>query len=255
MNRSKILKFKIPKLLNNKASDNTITIVKTEVLMILIGINYIGTKFMLPTCYHNILSMRNIILSNINVKQQNIFILTDAISKAVYPSYVNILTTLNKIILMIKSNPDTNYLIYFHYSGHGGELMTDNNNSIISADLKPITDQDLNSVFLSHLPQNVKLIASIDCCFNNSVFELCILNNLTRAKICLISSHTPNSTNYDIVNSGLITNSLINTLQKNKNCNMIELSDKSNEYLSQYLEQLPILIATNEELLNETFFP
>jgi len=228
---------------------------KNEIIMILIGINYVGTKFMLSNCYHNILSMRNLILSNINVKQQNIYVLTDGISKAIYPSYMNILTTLNKILLMIKLNPNINYTIFFHYSGHGGELISGNTEkSIISADLKPITDEYLNNVFLSQLSNNVKLIATVDCCFNNTVFDTCIMNKLTMAKICLISFHIPDSQDYNVQTSGLITDAIIQSIIKNKNATLSQLSNMCNEYLNKYLVQSPLLISTDDDLLNQSFF-
>jgi hypothetical protein len=242
---------------------------KTETFLILIGINYIGTKYMLSSCYNNVIGMRNVILSNINIKHKNIFLLTDYSNKAIFPSYINILSIFNRLVHLTKTNPDTDYLVYFHYCGHGSDVINQNDNKqetdaeaeatvklngILTGDLRIITDEILNTNFLSRLQSNVKLIVITDSCFKNPIFYSSIVNSTTKAKLCLLTSINDNVDEYDINNSCLLSMSIINSLIKKKDCTFTELADLSDSYLSEHLSQEFILAFTDDDLLNSKFF-
>jgi hypothetical protein len=131
---------------------------------LLCGINYEGTSAKLRGCINDINLMERILLEKYAFDRNHVIKLTE--SQATRDNIVNNLENLVKFSLP----GDT---IYFHFSGHGSQVQSYNNDEVDGLDEvlvnydyksgKLILDDDLNRIF-SLLKDNVTLICVHDCC-------------------------------------------------------------------------------------------
>jgi hypothetical protein len=136
---------------------------------LLIGINYINTRYALNGCINDIQNVQSLLQQ----KGYSIISLTDYTTSK--PTYNNILQTL-KVFCMNSKAGDT---LYFHFSGHGGQLPDRNNDEIdkldeciYSMELLPISDDILKQTIQMNLPRNVNFISVFDSCHSGSVLDL-----------------------------------------------------------------------------------
>jgi len=136
---------------------------------LLIGINYINTQYALQGCINDIQNVQSLLQQ----KGYDIISLTDYTASK--PTYNNILQTL-KVFCMNSKAGDT---LYFHFSGHGGQLPDRNKDEmdgldecIFSMELLPISDDILKQTIQMYLPTNVNFISVFDSCHSGSVLDL-----------------------------------------------------------------------------------
>lgn len=135
---------------------------------VLIGINYPNTSHELRGCINDVLSISDMLITQYQFKTNNIVTLLDdqATTK-------NILNELERLVSNCKSGD----VLFFHYSGHGSQMLdgnNDNDNEIdgldeilcpIDLDWKDnvIRDDDLKRIF-DKIPSDVHLTVLLDCC-------------------------------------------------------------------------------------------
>ena len=206
---------------------------------LLVGINYIGTRYALNGCINDVNSMKDKI-SNTGFKDINI--LTDLTPKK--PTRENILNDFKNLLI----NSEAGDLLLFFYSGHGSNNVDRNNDEpdgqdelIISSDLKRIIDDELKNIIQTNLKKNVTLFAMFDCCFSGTIFDLKYqyLDSLnydnymenskqleTKGNVIMISGCNDNQTSVDAVfnniPNGAMTWSFLQSLEQNKNKNKIK---------------------------------
>lgn len=204
---------------------------------LLVGINYENTEYQLNGCINDVSLIRNYISQK---GFSNITMFTDKTDKK--PTKNNIITELQNFLI----NSNENDLLYFHYSGHGSYVQDYNNDeldakdeTIVSQDLKNITDDELISVIKQKLPKNRTLIAVFDSCHSGTVLDLkysisnvnnkfYITENMKYDDIhpniillsgCLDSQYSQECVTNTGVN-GLLTWALYETLTKNNNLSL-----------------------------------
>ncbi len=131
--------------------------------------NYIGTDYELNGCLNDV--------SNVQayLKSQGYQVSTLTESKA---TRTNILSSMTAFIHKAISGD----LLFFHYSGHGGQLLDQNGEEITGRDstIVPydfiksgqIRDDDIYKYLINPLPKGAKLFGLIDSCFSGSAFDL-----------------------------------------------------------------------------------
>ena len=136
---------------------------------LLIGINYENTSAQLSGCINDV----SMIGDYIKQKGFIVTLLTDKTEKK--PTKNNIIKELETFL----SNSLENDILYFHYSGHGsniidknGEELDGKDETIVSKDLQNITDDELISIIRNKLPKNRTLIAVFDSCHSGTVLDL-----------------------------------------------------------------------------------
>lgn len=136
---------------------------------LLIGINYENTPSQLNGCINDV----SLIGNHIKSKGFSVTLLTDKTENK--PTKNNIITELENFL----SSSLENDVLYFHYSGHGSNVVDINNDeldrkdeTIVSKDLQNITDDELVSIIRKKLPKNRTLIAVFDSCHSGTVLDL-----------------------------------------------------------------------------------
>jgi hypothetical protein len=221
---------------NIKAVNNflpkKITINKNKKAL-LVGINYIGTRYALNGCINDVNSMKDKI-SNTGFKDINI--LTDLTSKK--PTRENILNDFKNLLI----NSEAGDLLLFFYSGHGSNTLDRNNDEtdgkdemIVSYDLKGVIDDEFKTIIQANLKENVTLFSMFDSCFSGTVLDLKYqyLDSLnydnymenskqleTKGNVLMISGCNDNQTSADSVfnniPNGAMTWSFLQSLEQNK---------------------------------------
>lgn len=143
---------------------------------LLIGINYTGTDWELGGCVNDVRRMLGMYLQN-GVPVQNTYLMTDEYTNPNKPTRVNILGSLNAMVSQLKSG-DT---MYFHYSGHGSQIVDTNGDEADGMDevLVPmdaeksgvISDDQLRGI-VNRVPEGARFIGIIDACNSGSSFDL-----------------------------------------------------------------------------------
>jgi hypothetical protein len=224
---------------------------------LLIGINYIGTQYVLGGCIADI----NDIKTRINGEGfQNINVLSDYTT--VKPTKNNILNALKDLL----KSANAGDFLFFAYSGHGS-YKADNNNDettgydqlICPLDFNMIVDDELKSIIQSNLKQGVTLFAMFDSCFSGTVLDLKYqyIDSLnydnftihdrqleTQGDVFMISGCTDYQTSADAIingrNNGAMTWSLLNSLKQKPNCTWRELIKNMRNLLkSSKFTQIP----------------
>lgn len=222
--------------LNNLNSIVTKTIsTKGNKKALLIGINYENTVAQLNGCINDV----SLIGNHIKNKGFSVTLLTDKTEKK--PTKTNIITELENFL----SSSLENDILYFHYSGHGSNVVDLNNDeldrkdeTIVSKDLQNITDDELVSIIRKKLPKNRTLIAVFDSCHSGTVLDLKYnveyVENSQTLRISDSSKYTDIDPNIIMISgcrdsqyseecltstgvNGLLTWGLYETITKNKN--------------------------------------
>lgn len=140
---------------------------------LLVGINYIGTKYELNGCINDVDSIQSKLQSAYGFNQSNIKKLTD--STLLKPTRQNILNELTNLL----QTANTGDILFFFYSGHG-TYTTDRNREekdgrdemIVPLDFQNIIDDDLKRIIQANLKWGVTLFAMFDSCHSGTVLDL-----------------------------------------------------------------------------------
>lgn len=137
---------------------------------LLVGINAYPSA-PLRGCINDVLLMYKILTEQYNFNPENVNVLTDGEA-----TKVNILTGLKKLVTGTKPND----VVFFHYSGHGSQVVVDDwtntdeadgrDEILCSVDLDwndPIRDHHLGAI-LKAVPTGVKVVVVLDCCHSGT---------------------------------------------------------------------------------------
>ncbi len=188
-------------------SQSTVIPVKGNKKALLIGINYYGTENQLEGCINDVKNMNNVLVNTFHFNKDNIKILTDEPNSTNIPTRSNILKELNNII----SNAVSGDEIFIHYSGHGTQLHSTNNDEKLNTDtpnmddaLCPcdfdkhpdtqgfIIDDDLRQI-VDKLAIGAKLRFIADCCHSGTILDLTFLYDSNKKDFIKIESELTNS--------------------------------------------------------------
>jgi len=143
--------------------------------VLLIGINYYNTPYQLEGCINDVITVQNI-LNRFFPTCKNITVIND--NTAIKPTRSNILTAINNLVKDLK--PGEN--IYFHYSGHGGQIRDTNGDEVSGYDdciypynnqeLEIITDDELRSLLAAKVPAGSKCFIVLDSCHSGTAVDL-----------------------------------------------------------------------------------
>jgi len=146
---------------------------------LMIGINYFNLpkgKGQLNGCINDVATMKKCIISH-GYPPENIRVYTDDQPNAM-PTRANILAGIKWLLEGVQ----TGDALFFHYSGHGGQVDDSNSEesdgkdeTIIPVDYREngqITDDDLYLAMCAPLPPGSRLTAVMDCCHSGTGMDL-----------------------------------------------------------------------------------
>jgi hypothetical protein len=158
---------------------------------ILVGLNYENTPYQLEGCIIDVQDMKNMLNTRYGFALNCILMMTD--KTVIKPTKDNILRVFKRIIDIAKIRNHVITELVFVYSGHGSYILDKNNDetdnqdeTIISLDLKRIADDEINASFKLFTP-NVKITTIFDSCFSGTMMD------------CKLSYNT-SSNQYDTTN-------------------------------------------------------
>ena len=146
---------------------------------LLIGINYINSNAELQGCMNDIENIYKLLLNKYQYKSENVMLMTD--KTKIKPTKNNIIKYLTQLIQ--NSNADnTTDTLYFHYSGHGTNILdTMDQDEIDNFDecLVPI-DYAKNGLIVDDVIRKIvkqlnpakKIIMIVDACNSGSIVDL-----------------------------------------------------------------------------------
>lgn len=154
---------------------------------LLIGINYIGTDNALNGCINDIHTMNGILTSHYHFDSQNITMLSDDQEGEKKPTRQNILDHIDKLVSLSKLGDE----LYVHYSGHGVQVPSSNEDEnsnpetpgqddalcpcdfdSYDGDTGFITDDLLREKLVDNIPIGAKLRVIVDACHSGSMLDL-----------------------------------------------------------------------------------
>ena len=147
---------------------------------LLIGINYTGTSNQLNGCINDSENLKEFLLKNKYMKEEDIVMMNDNCEDELYPSKKNIERQLNGLVEFAKKNEDKDVVrIFVEYSGHGSYMMNYDRTEVDFHDEvlcclnnEYITDNYLKKQFIDRLPKNVKLVFICDACYSGTICDL-----------------------------------------------------------------------------------
>ena len=239
---------------------------------LLIGINYIGSKYELNGCINDMDSLKNKLkLLGFN----NIKTLTDD---------NNYKPTKNNMLLEIKNlleSANDNDILFIAYSGHGSNTIDKSGDEqdgldemIIPCDFDPISDDMFKDYISKYIKKNVTLYGLFDCCNSGSILDLkyqyldsnnynnIYINNTIsniNNNILIISGCMDNQTSADaFINNkyqGAMTWSFLQTLEKYPNINLKDLLLYMRKILKENnYTQIPQLSSNTIININNNYF-
>ena len=130
---------------------------------LLVGINYTGTPSALRGCLNDVYEIESVLKNNFKFSNIKKILDHDATTNAIYEG-----------LYWLIDNAKSGDILYFHYSGHGSQIVDQNHDEpdrldeiICPVDInwrdKVIRDDALAHIF-SKLPKGVHLTVTLDCC-------------------------------------------------------------------------------------------
>lgn len=179
---------------------------------LLIGINYIGSKFQLKGCFNDVKNIKEFITSKYNFPEANMIIMTDDQKDPRFiPTRSNIINAIRWLVDGAKAGDS----LFFHYSGHGGQVEDiehkDGDESdgldetIMPVDFEQngqIIDDELHQLMVKPLPEGVRLTAIFDCCHSGTVLDVPYVYRCD-GKIQLVTDHNHQAGAIALINAFL----------------------------------------------------
>ncbi|CAD6576300.1 MAG: Ca(2+)-dependent cysteine protease [Cyphobasidiales sp. Tagirdzhanova-0007] len=147
---------------------------------LLIGVNYTGTSNALRGCHNDARNVARFLQERYNFQQDDMVILMDSpqTGPRQQPTRQNILEAMAWLV----SDAQPNDSLFFHYSGHGGQVVDLNGDeddgydeTIYPIDFKQsgqIIDDDMHAIMIRPLPPGCRLTAIFDSCHSGSALDL-----------------------------------------------------------------------------------
>jgi hypothetical protein len=153
---------------------------------LLIGINYVNSKYQLAGCINDVTSMTDH-LKRFYPGCREITTLTD--NTSLKPTRENIIRGIDWLVRGIRPGEH----VFFHYSGHGGLVRDRNGDEVTGFDsciypfdgknMEQISDDELRTLLVNRIPAGCKCFIIIDACHSGSAVDL----------RCRLQTPTPNS--------------------------------------------------------------
>jgi len=141
---------------------------------LLIGIDYVNNpEHYLKGCINDIIVVRNMLIDAYDYEQSDIIIMRDDSGDFIAPTKSNIMNQLNDLISQSENLEE----IWFHYSGHGSQLQTQNSEMrdiIIPSNYQEegvIQDAEL-FLLIQQISNNCRTIMIFDCCHSGSICDM-----------------------------------------------------------------------------------
>ena len=141
---------------------------------LLIGIDYVSNpEYLLQGCINDIITMRNMLIDAYDYNESDIIMMRDDSGDFIAPTKTNILNQLNSLFASSSSLEE----IWFHYSGHGSQLQTQNSETreiIIPSNYEKegvIQDAEL-FLLIQQIVSPCRAIMIFDCCHSGSICDM-----------------------------------------------------------------------------------
>lgn len=188
-------------------------------IALLIGINYMGSPDQLMGCQNDVIKMKDVLMNIYKYKNENIIMLVDK-DGYIPPTKSNIISQLNRLFIL--SSREQLDEIFFHYSGHGTNIVdrdkdeTDGKDEcIVPVDYikSGIISDDIIYSFLSKIKRvKKKIICVFDSCNSASCTDLpysFVIDNKNKILKQIFSKRKPiNNNNNIFVISGCLDDKL-----------------------------------------------
>lgn len=146
---------------------------------LIIGINYINTKNQLNGCINDAHNIHDFLVRQHGYNPDDIVMLTDdQTMMAKVPTRANMLRAMGWLV----KNAQPNDSLFFHYSGHGGQVEDKDGDEedglddvIYPIDFEsqgPIIDDEMHDIMVKPLAKGVRLTALFDSCHSGTVLDL-----------------------------------------------------------------------------------
>eukprot|EP00188_Purpureofilum_apyrenoidigerum_P002997 Plantae.Rhodophyta-Purpureofilum_apyrenoidigerum.ctg30431.p1 GENE.Plantae.Rhodophyta-Purpureofilum_apyrenoidigerum.ctg30431~~Plantae.Rhodophyta-Purpureofilum_apyrenoidigerum.ctg30431.p1 ORF type:complete len:406 (-),score=53.69 Plantae.Rhodophyta-Purpureofilum_apyrenoidigerum.ctg30431:559-1776(-) len=141
---------------------------------VLCGCNYPGSKAELAGCVNDVFMIKKMLIDARGFEEEYIKILVDTDSSYTSPTGENIKVALDEMCSAAQPG-DT---LVFHFSGHGTQVPSDNDDdeadrkdeAICPTDMNLIVDDDLKSI-VSKIPEECNFTFISDCCHSGSMLD------------------------------------------------------------------------------------
>ena len=138
---------------------------------LLIGCNYLGTRYQLNGCINDVKDVEIKLKSQ--YKFNNILIMTDNTPKK--PTKENILDEIKTLL----TNANSGDKVFLLFSGHGTTIKDTNSDEkdgvdelFVPLDFNCISDDEIKSVINNNLKKDVTLFCLFDCCHSGTILDL-----------------------------------------------------------------------------------
>lgn len=141
-----------------------------------VGINYVGQQGELRGCHNDVAIMKEMVLKQGYDESEMKVLMDDGKSEG--PTRTNIANALQWLVEGAKAGDS----LFFHYSGHGGQVKDDNGDeadgldeTLIPVDYQSagqIRDDELYTRLCSTLPKGCVLTVLLDCCHSGTALDL-----------------------------------------------------------------------------------
>jgi len=233
---------------------------------LLIGFNYPRSTCPLAGCWNDIVNIKAFLRSK-GYQEKNITLITDAppekdiargVDKETQDKLVTVTQPIGAPKIAISQNDlmhlivdfietlQPNDQVFFHFSGHGGQLPDRNGDEsdaldecIYAPDLSPVIDDDLRLALVDSLPAGARLVAIMDCCHSGTGMDLPFVKKrfgvstenyqATTNDVWCISAcrdqQTAADTSFDRIPQGALTHAFLKAVSQH-NPNWTSLLDK-----------------------------
>ena len=148
-------------------------------LALLIGIDYLGSDMELTGCREDVRKVKEILINNLDFKEENIISLTEDREPKYHPTAMNIINNLGKLIIKAHHNQADH--LFVHYSGHGASILDqdgdekDNRDEVIvplDVNKMGVITDDFMHDYIAYLPKGCKMFGLFDCCHSGTILDL-----------------------------------------------------------------------------------
>jgi len=240
-----------------------------------IGINYYGQQSELHGCVNDAKEIMEFLIKHYNYKEHDIVLLTDdSRDPRSQPTMANIRAGMRWLV----DGARTHDSLFFHYSGHGGQVKDRNGDEIDGYDevIYPVdfktqnvlVDDEMHNLMVHPLPIGCRLTAVFDSCHSGSALDLPYLYHAdgrvkgsqvtadhlaeksTPADVISLSGCTDSQTSADTTNAagvaiGAMSQAFITCLQKNPTASYQELLEDIRAILRKHYSQKPQLSSSH----------
>lgn len=144
-----------------------------------IGINYFGQKRELQGCINDITNVKRFLTTQWGYREEDIFMLRDDTRDLRrMPTRKNMIKAMRWLVKDARPHDS----LFFHYSGHGGQIPDKDGDEIDGLDevIYPvdykkagvIVDDEMNTIMVKPLPSGCRLTAIFDSCHSGTALDL-----------------------------------------------------------------------------------